>query len=163
MQEQYDHTVFNAELEKINSAFSGLKSSKDEMLFDDLAAYHFMVGMPYYSDNDELAMGINDELVAKAKSSYKKGKLLVFELKLSDTSTLLGYELSKRTKKFVKKIGRANGAILPYTISVENGVASSLEAKYYIALSYPLLTMAEFTTIATVPGAIAKDLAKPFK
>jgi hypothetical protein len=38
-----------------------------------------------------------------------------------------------------------------------------MDAKYYIALSYPLLTMTEFTTIATVPGAISKELAKPFK
>ncbi len=162
MQEQYNHSVFNAQLEKINAAFSGLKASKDEMLFDDLAGYHFMVGMPYYSDNDELSLGTNEELLAKAKA-YKKGKLLIYELKLSETSTLLGYDLGKRTKKFVKKIGRANAAILPYSISIENGKATSLEAKYYIALSYPLLTMGEFTTIATVPGAIAKDLTKPFK
>ena len=162
MQEQYNHSVFNAQLEKINSAFAGLKNSKDEMLFEDLAGYHFMVGMPYYADYDELGEGTDEELLAKAKA-YKKGKLLIFELKLSETSTLLGYDLGKRTKKFVKKIGRANAAVLPYTISIENGKATSLEAKYYLAVSYPLLTMGEFTTIATVPGAIAKDLSKPFK
>ena len=162
MQESYNHSVFNAQLEKINSVFSGLKGSKDEMDFDALAGYHFMVGMPYYSDVDELGVGTNEELLAKAKA-YKKGKLLIFELKLSETSTLLGYDLGKRTKKFVKKIGRANAAVLPYTISIENGKATSLEAKYYLAVSYPLLTMGEFTTIATVPGAIAKDLTKPFK
>jgi hypothetical protein len=162
MQEFYNHEVFNAELEKIQSAFEGLSGSADKMKFDDLAGYHFMVSMPYYSDADEHAKGSQEELLTKARE-YKEGKELIFELKLSDGVTLLGYDLGKRTKKFVEKIGRANGAILPYTIMVENGVASSMEAKYYIALSYPLLTMTEFTTIATVPGAIAKDLSKPFK
>ena len=162
MQESYNHSVFNAQLEKINSVFPGLKASKDEMDFDALADYHFMVGMPYYNDVDELGVGTNEELLAKAKA-YKKGKLLVFELKLSQTTTLLGYDLGKRTKKFVKKIGRANATVLPYTIAIENSKATSLEAKYYLAVSYPLLSMGEFTTIATVPGAITKDLTKPFK
>ena len=100
--------------------------------------------------------------IAKAKA-YKKGKAIVFELKLSETSTLLGYDLGKRTKKFVKKIGRANAAILPWCVSVENGQAKALNAKYYIALSYPLLDMGGFMGIATVPGAITKDLEKAFK
>ncbi len=162
MQAQYNHAVFNTQKEAISKEFTGLKDSKDKLEFDDLSGFNFMMGMPYYSDVDELGLGTNEELLAKAKA-YKKGKLLIFELKLSDTSTLLGYDLGKRTKKFVKKIGRANATVLPYCISIENGKASSLEAKYYLAVSYPLLTMGEFMTISTVPGAIAKDLAKPFK
>jgi hypothetical protein len=121
-----------------------------------------MMGMPYYSDVDELGEGSTAELLAKAQN-YKDGKLLIFTLKLSDDSYLLGYDLDKRTKKFVEKIGRANAAVLPYCISIGNGAANSMEAKYYLAVSYPLLTMSEFTTIATVPGAITKDLTKPFK
>ena len=162
MQDEYNHKIFYSVYKKINQVFLGLKKSIDKMNFDDLAEYHFMFGMPYYDDVDVLGEGSNSDLLKKAKK-YKKGKLLVFELKLSEKITLLGYDLSKRTKKFVKKIGRTNAAILPYTISIENGVASSMEAKYYIALCYPLLTMTQFTTISTVPGAIAKDLKKPFK
>lgn len=162
MQDDYNHEVFNSVLEKINSAFVGLKASPDKLAFNDLADYNFMIGMPHYEDADKLAKGNNEDLITQAKS-YKDGKLLVFELRLSDTSTLLGHDLGKRTKKFVKKIGRNNAAVLPYCISIENGVAKSLEAKYYLALSYPLLTMSKFTTIATVPGAIQKDLSKPFK
>ena len=162
MQDEYTHTVFKAQLESLHNAFSGLNGSEDKIPFDDLASYHFMIGMPCYADVDELGAGKSTELIEQAKG-YKKGKLLVYELKLSETSTLLGYDLSKRTKKFVKKIGRANAAILPYSISIENGKATSLEAKYYIALNYPLLSMTTFTTIATVPGAIEKDLKKPFK
>jgi hypothetical protein len=162
MQDEYNHGIFSAQLESLHSAFADLVDSADKMKFDDLAGYHFMIGMPYYKDVDVLGTGTNAELLAKAKA-YKKGSLLVYELKLSQTSTLLGYDLGKRTKKFVEKIGRANAAILPYSVSIENDKATSLEAKYYIALNYPLLTMTTFTTIATVPGAIAKDLGKVFK
>ena len=164
MQDEYNHEVFNTVLESINSAFSGLKGSKDELAYDDLSGYHFMVGMPYYKDT--VLLGDKNpttaNAIAKAKN-YKKGKAIVFELKLSETSTLLGYDLGKRTKKFVKKIGRANAAVLPYCVSIENGQASALEAKYYLAISYPGLTMSDFMGIATVPGAITKDLEKAFK
>ncbi|RUM63985.1 MAG: hypothetical protein DSZ04_03785 [Sulfurimonas sp.] len=162
MQEEYNHTIFNAELEKINKAFPGLSRSKDEWDFDGLSGYHFMIGMPYYKDIDEVGEGTNAELLAKAKS-YKKGKGFIFELKLSETSTLVGYALSKRTSKFVKKIGRANAAILPYCFTIENGKVTALNAKYYIAISYPLLDMNGFMKIMTIPGAVIKDYEKVFK
>ncbi|MEA2072413.1 MAG: hypothetical protein U9O86_02420 [Campylobacterota bacterium] len=164
MQDEYNHSVFNGVLESINTAFPGLKASPDELEFDGLADYHFMVGMPYYADPDELGKPntTTADAVAKAKG-YKKGKAVIFELKLSETSTLLGYDLGKRTKKFVKKIGRANAAILPWCVAIDNGQAKALNAKYYIALSYPLLDMGGFMGIATVPGAITKDLEKAFK
>lgn len=162
MQDDYNPVVFETQLANIKRIFRGLKESQDILDEDDLANFHFMMGMPYYQDSDLLGEGDDGDLLAKAKN-YKNGKLFLFELKLSDKSTLVGYDLDKRTKKFVQKIGRANAAVLPYCISIEDGKATSLEAKYYLALSYPLLTMGEFTTIATVPGAIKKDLAKPFK
>ena len=162
MQDDYDAKVFEAQLASINKAFPGLTGSVDKLDEDDISGYHFMMGMPYYEDADELAEGKCTELLAKAKA-YKDGKFFLFSIKLSDTSYLVGYDLSKRTKKFVEKIGRANATVLPYTISIEKGKATSMEAKYYLAVSYPLLSMGEFTTIATVPGAIKKDLSKPFK
>ncbi len=164
MQDDYNHGVFNTALENINTTFPGLKGSVDELEYDDLAGYHFMMGMPYFEDFDELGKksATTADALAKAKA-YKKGKAIMFELKLSDTSTLLGYDLGKRTKKFVKKIGRANAAILPWCVSIEDGQAKALNAKYYIALSYPLLDMGGFMGIATVPGAIIKDLEKAFK
>ena len=162
MQEEYNHAVFNGALEKINAAFPGLKASPDIWDFDGLADYHFMISMPYYKDIDVVGEGTNAELLAKARN-HKKGKQLVFEMKLSDTKTLLGYALGKRTSKFVKKIGRANAAILPWCVTVENNQATALSAKYYIAISYPLLDMNGFMGIMTVPGAVVKDLEKVFK
>jgi len=162
MQDDYNSDVFEAQLDSLNKVFKSLKGSVDKLEEEDLSAYHFMMGMPYYEDVDLLAEGKTTELLEKV-NSYKKGKNVLFVLKITDDSYLVGYDLGKRTKKFVKKIGRANAAVLPYCISIEKGKATSLEAKYYLAVSYPLLTMSEFTTIATVPGAITKDLSKPFK
>ena len=162
MQDDYNENVFNAELEKLSGAFPDLVGSKDKLDADDIAGFHFMMGMPYYEDPDTLGEGSNVDLLGKLQAK-KFAKNVLFELKLSDNSTLIGYKLGKRTKKFVKKIGRANAAVLPYTISIEDGKAKALAAKYYLAISYPLLTMGEFMTISTVPGAILKDLEKPFK
>ncbi len=162
MQDDYSSDVFEAQLASLNGAFEDLKGSADNLDEDDIAGFHFMMGMPYYEDPDELAEASNSELLEKARA-YKDGKNLIFELKLSDNSTLLGYDLGKRTKKFIKKTGRANAAVLPYCISVEDGVATALAAKYYLAVSYPLLSMGEFMTISSVPGEILDDLEKPFK
>ncbi len=162
MQDDYEEKVFDAQLKAINSAFPNLKGSLDKKDFDDLADYHFMFGMPYYEDIEELSEGSQAELITRARE-YKNGKLVIFELKLSDTSTLFGYALGKKTSRFVKKVGRANAAVLPYCISIENGVATSLAGKYYLAVSYPLLSMGEFMTISSVPGAITNDLRKTFK
>ncbi|MFA6137288.1 MAG: hypothetical protein WC667_04305 [Sulfurimonas sp.] len=157
MQDDYNHKVFNAQLEAINKAFAGLTPSADKLKFNDLAGYHFMISRPYYEDTIELAKSTNEELIAKAK-----GKLLIFELKLSNKSTLLGYQLDEKTNKFVEKIGRANAAILPYCVSVEDGTATMLHGEYYLAISYPLLDMGTFMGISSVPGEIKTNLEKPF-
>ncbi|MFT5660861.1 MAG: hypothetical protein ACI9TV_001505 [Sulfurimonas sp.] len=162
MQDDYNDNVFNAELEKISGAFPNLVGSEDKLEDDDIAGYHYMMSRPYYEDNEELGEGSQSELVAKAKN-YQNAKSVIFELKLSDTSTLFGYELGEETKKFVEKIGRANAAVLPYTISIENGTATSLHGEYYLALSYPLLSMGTFMSISDVPDKITEDLKKAFK
>jgi len=159
MQNDYNENVFKAELEKLSGAFPGLTGSKDALEDDDIAGFHFMMGMPYYEDPDELADGSNGDLLAKVQSS----KNILFKLQLSDNSTLVGYALGDETSKFVEKIGRANAAVLPYCISIEDGKATSLAAKYYLAISYPKLTMGEFMGISDVPGAITSDLEKAFK
>ncbi len=162
MQADYTHQVAVKILASLNKAFPGLKDSEDKWEYSDLAGYHFMMGMPYYEDVDILGKGDQAELITKV-DNYKKGKNVIFKLKISDTSTLYGCALGKKTSKFVKKIGTQNSNILPYCILIENGEAKALNAKYYIAVSYPQLSMSEFMKIATVPGAIEKDLKKPFK
>lgn len=162
MQKDYNHAVFSAVAGKINAAFPGLTNSPDKMEYDELADFHFTIGMPYYEEQEVVGEGSNADLLVKAKG-YKKGKKLIFELKLSETSTLLGYALGSGTTRFPKKIGRANAGLLPWTISIEDGKAKILRGEYYIALNYPLLDMGGFMGIMSTPDSVIKDLTKPFK
>lgn len=162
LQDEFEYQAALAVEKSLTDAFGPLTGSADKWEFDGLSSYHFMMGMPYYEENAVLAEGDNSELLEKAKA-YKKGKNLIFELPLGEGRTLVGYGLGKKTSKFVKKIGYQNAGLLPYTVLIEEGKAKMLAPKYYIAISYPQLSMGEFMTIASVPGAIEKDLAKPFK
>ena len=161
-QKSYDATAAMALLKRINTTFPGLKNSKDSLAFDDLPGYHFMMGMPYYRDWIKVGEGDNATLLNKIKA-YKGGKYTLFNLSLPGGATLVGFTLGKRTAKFTKKIGTHNAAVLPYTILIQGNAAWILDPKYYLALNYPTLTMSQFMTIATVPGAIEKDCTKVFR
>lgn len=162
MQDSADYGQILAVKDTLTAAFPGLKESTDQWDYSGLADYHFMVAMPYYQDSIVIGEGTVTSLVAKAEG-YKKGKMHLFTLKLAENKYLVGYDLSKRTAKFPEKIGIDKAGLLPYTILIENNEARILAPKFYLAVSYPQLTMGQFMKIATVPGAIEKDLAKPFK
>ncbi len=159
MQDDYDEALALATLKRLRDNFEGLKNSKDVVKFIRLPRYKFMNSMPVYEDIKVISSGTNADLLAKARKSKK----IVFEQKLKNGSTLLGVKLGKRTSKFVKKTGYQNSELLPYPVLIENGKAKILAPKYYIAVMYPLLSMSEFMTIATVPGAISKDCDKIFR
>jgi len=152
LQDDYSKDVHNV-TDKLLSAFGDLVADENKLDSDDLEDYHFMFGMPYYEDMITIAEGKN--LEAKIEDA-------IFTLKIGN-ATLIGVDLKKRTKKFVKKVGSNNGTLLPYTILIENGEAKILDPKYYLAISYPNLSMGEFTRIATVPDAIEKEITKLFK
>ncbi len=159
MQDEYDEVLALATLKRLRDNFEGLVNSKDVVKYIRLPRYKFMNSMPVYEDMIVVASGTNDELLAKARTSKK----IVFEQPLSNGATVLGVQLSKRTNKFVKKIGYQNSELLPYPVLIENGKAKILAPKYYIAVMYPLLSMSEFMTIATIPGAISKDCDRIFR
>lgn len=159
MQKEYSHATASAALGSLEKAFGPLSDSSDKWEFAGLAGYHFMVGMPYYEDMSIVGEGTTADLVAKAQAA--KGTTAV--VKLSDDRYVAFVSLDRRTNGFVKKIGTQNGQLLPWAVLIEGGQAKALSAKYFIAISYPLLTMTEFMTIATVPGAVEADLKKIFK
>lgn len=151
----------------------------EQLKYDALANYHFMIGMPYYTDMDELAA--NDDIkvllkklkkgAKKIKSNGKKSKNLAYLVELSPTRYVAGLRLSKRTEKFAKKIGTINIGLLPWGVLIEVveedgkkiAYAKALNAKYRIALNYSDLDMGGFMGIMTVPGAITTELTKVFK
>lgn len=157
LQGDFDEKTAKKVLVKLVEAFPKLKNSKDSLKFQLLPKYQFMNGMPKYQDMIEVASGSN--LLEKIKENKK----VVFTQTLSSGATLIGIQLGKRTRKFTKRIGRNNAAMLPYPILIEDGKAKILDPKFYISYMYPMLTMSEFMTIATVPDAMVKDCEKVFK
>ena len=157
LQNDFDEKAAKKILARLINEFPALKNSKDVLKYQLLPKYQFMNGMPHYEDMIEVASG--PDLLEKIKDNKK----VVFIQTLENGSTLIGIKLSKRTRKFTKRIGRNNAAMLPMPILIENGKAMILDPKYYIAFMYPLLKMSEFMTIATVPDAMVKDSQRVFK
>ena len=157
LQDDFDDKAAHKLLVQIIEHFPTLKNSKDLLKFQLLPNYQFMNGMPYYKDMIDVASG--DDLLERIKDNKK----VVFTQTLENGSTLIGIELGKRTRKFTKRIGRNNAAMLPYPVLIEDGKAKILDPKYYISFMYPLLQMTEFMTIATIPDAIVKDAKRVFK
>ena len=159
MQKEYDATLAEKTLTQIRAVFSDLKNSNEVVKFSALERYRFMENMPYYQDMEVIAKAKNTELLKRAEKSKK----VVYTQHLANGSIILGVKLGKRTSKFVKKIGFQNSALLPYPVLIENGEAKILAPQYYIAVMYPMLKMSKFMTIATVPGAITKDIDRIFR
>ena len=163
MQDEFDEKISQVVLDKLRGAFNGLKDSDGMIKFHLLPKYHFMVSMPYYKDMLEVASAKNSQILMDKVKKYKKGKKLLYMQKLSKDRFVIGIQLSKRTTKFVKKIGYENAGLLPYPILIENGIAKILDPKYYISVMYPKLKMSQFMTIATIPDAIEKDCKRVFR
>ncbi|WP_457746361.1 hypothetical protein [Sulfurimonas sp.] len=159
LQDNYNEKVAKESLNSLQNAFKELKNSQEIVKFSALEHFQFMAGMPKYEDMQTIKKAANTTLLKKARKSKK----LVFEQKLENGSYLIGVKLSKRTTRFIKKTGYQNAALLPYPVLIENGEAKILDPKYYISVMYPLLKMSQFMTIATVPGAINKDIDKIFR
>jgi len=157
MQKDFDEAKAKATLDKIKAKFTGLVNSKDQLKFQLLPKYQFMHGMPKYTDM--VTVGKGNNLLEKIKGN----KNVVFVQKLGNNATLVGVKLGRKTAKFISKIGTNNAALLPYPVLIENGEAKILEPKYYISVMYPLLQMSEFMTIATIPGAINRDISRIFQ
>ncbi len=159
MQKEADYAKDAANENALVKAFGEMKPSEDKLEYDDLAGYHFMMGMPYYEDTEELAEGKNSELLAKAQASPNH----LFTLTLSEGRYLVGLNLSDATSEFPLKIGVQNAGLLPYTVLIEDDKALTMAPKYYIAVSYPMLSMGNFMTISDVPDAIVDELEAIFK
>jgi len=159
MQNEYDEALANTTLVTLRNTFKDIKNSTEELKFRLLERYQFMEGMPKYTDMQVLAKAPNAVLLNKAKESKK----VLYEIKLQNGSTILGVELGSRTSKFVKKTGYQNAGLLPYPVLIENNEAKILDPKYYISIMYPMLKMSQFMTIATIPGAINKEIDKIFR
>lgn len=154
MQKDYKSGVDSSVKASLGKALGKLTQTSDVLSAGNLSGYHFMMGMPYYQDM----------LTLKGKAGVDvKGKKKIFELKLANGAKLVGVKMSKSTENFVDKIGTDKAILLPYTVLIEGDKAYALHAKYYLALSYPKLSMGQFMTISSIPDAIERKLKKALK
>lgn len=146
---------------KLSATFGAMSGSKDGLDDDDIAGYHFMMGMPYYEDMITVAKG--DDLAAKLEKNA--GGNIVFKHQVGD-ATLYGVAMNGANgeKSYVSAIeGAKNGAFLPYMVMIQDGEAKILHAKYYLAISFPSLSMGQFMKISSTPGDIEDYFTSLFK
>ena len=142
-------------------AFGKLEGSKEVLEDDDIAGYHFMMGMPYYEDMIEVAKGkdLADKLETNAADN------IVFKMQVGN-AILYGIAMptEKGEKYYLSEIkGEKNAAFLPYMVMIEGDEAKILHPKYYLAISYPNLSMGEFMSISGTPGDIEEYMTELFK
>ena len=157
LQEAYKYGQFKKTLMALEKSLGEINEVEEKLDFSDLASYKFMFGMPQLEDTISL-------MKVSTLENRVNSKSILYSLKLSNGTTLIGHKLTKRTSKFLKKIGQENNALLlPYESMIKNGEATTLNPKYYLALSMPLLSMGEFMKIVTAPDQIIKDLKKSYQ
>ena len=161
LQEEYSGKLGMKMLHKLMSAFGDLKPSKAGLDEEDIASYHFLIGMPYYQDMIEVAKG--SDLLEKVEAMNEDR--VVFTLKLK-RSTLVGIAMDgeKGESYYLSKInGKRHAVFLPYNVLIEDGKAKILNPKYYIAISYPDFSMKEFVNISDTPDDIKEYMQTLFK
>lgn len=150
--------------------------TKDGRSADDLAKYHYMVGMEYFSDVYELASyKSHAEAVAaveKGLADQVGGAAQVYKVAIPGTEQVLfGVSRAKVEDK------RANDAhilrdtvdedadmkstpYLPYQMLVSGGDVVALHMRFRAAVFHPDLTMGTFGKLISSPGAIEELLRK---
>ena len=143
--------------------------SKKGLKADKLRTYHYMVLMPYFDDQVELAKyKSHEEAVQAVESNLAAGK----------GGTVKVYRVDLHGKKeSVFGVGIKNGdgsdaavmktvdfgelkqtAHLPYELIISDGTVYMLHGKFRIALDFPDLTMGTFMKISGAPSAIENAL-----
>lgn len=150
-------------LKSINGELKPFGGSQDE---DDLQSYHYMMGMPYFTDPVKLAKF----------TSFEEGLAIIrFNLERQKGNTKKVYEIVNMDKKiavfgvglmdsgtgeahFLEIIGKDHVAAMPYEIILMDEDLSMLHGRYRFALYWPELTMRTFTKIMSTPGDVEESM-----
>ena len=163
-QQDYKIGMETPVMKALESALGKLEPTDDQLSPKKLAKYKFMMGMPKYDDFVRVAKGSVTELSSKLESNTKGRIAFRLDIKGVGTSLLYGVGLPDGLEKFNDKIDTMNQSqLLPYAVLIEDGEANILHAKFYLALSFPQLTMTEFMKIMSVPGNIKDAFKADFK
>ncbi|NCO57332.1 MAG: hypothetical protein GW783_01790 [Deltaproteobacteria bacterium] len=129
---------------------------------DDLAKYHYMVGMQRFGDvvtagefaSFQEAVSTIDANLAAGKGGNK----LVYKIQIPGQEMVDYGVAMDHERKYLDIIGSRHIAAQPYSLLVVGKKAVTLHGRYRIALHWPELTMTTFTKIITTPGNIADSM-----
>ncbi len=137
----------------------------------DLEGYHYMLGMPYFTEPVELARFDSQDaaLAAVEKGLTEKagGTARVFRVDVpGKKETVFGVGLSSgdgADKNVLTKVDTGtlkHSPHLPYELLVTDGTVRMLHGRFRIAAAWPDLPLGTFMTIAGAPDAIEKALGQ---
>lgn len=145
--------------------------SEDGIRAEDLREYHYMMFMPYFEDEVELAKFKSHleavETIEKNLSSGAGGASKVYRIDLpGKNETVFGIAIKEgegadETVMKVIDFGELKQtAHLPYELIVSDGVVLMLHGKFRIAINFPDLSMGTFMKISGAPSSIEDVLKK---
>jgi len=145
--------------------------SEDGIEADDLREYHYMMFMPYFDDQIELAkfksQGEAIETIEKNLALPDSGAQKVYRIDLpGKNATVFGVAIKEgegadeTVMKTVDFGELKQTAHLPYEMIVSDGTVLMLHGKFRIAVNFPDLSMGTFMKISGAPSAIEDVLKK---
>ena len=134
-----------------------------------LRKYHYMMSMPYFDDPYELAEHASYEEAVKAVeaglAANKGGTSKIYRIDIpGKNETVFGVGMTTDTSSdevIMRKIDRADLKHTPYLcyeMVVSENKVYTLNGKFRIAISFPDLSMRQFTKIINAPGDIKAAL-----
>ena len=143
--------------------------SKEGLKAGKLRKYHYMIMMPYFTDQVKLASyGSQEEAVKAVETNLaarKGGTVKVYRVDLpGKKESVFGVGLSEgdgadaKIMKIIDIGELKHTAHLPYEIVVSDGSVYMLHGKFRIAMDFPDLTMGTFMKISGAPSAIEEKL-----
>ncbi len=139
-----------------------------------LRKYHYMMGMPYFTDLIEVKKyaGYNDAIKDVEKKLRESGRFIYKIYFPEKKEALFGVSISGNhdgSDKIVMKTlnsfttGEKHTAYLPYEIYISDNKAYILNGKFRIAISFPDLSMGQFMKIKNAPKNIKKSIIELLK
>lgn len=180
-QASYTNASYMGNMYHIKGNLSGVEKSvesalgKDKsfgaatgMSADELHGYHYMIGMPYFDDQVELAAYDSYKTaVSKVESGLNNGKTTkkIYRIDIpGKEETVIGVAIlegdgaDKAIMGAIDKGALKQTAHLPYEVLISGKKAYILAGKFRIAQSFPDLSMGDFMTISSAPDAIESTI-----
>lgn len=151
--QKYQKGQFSKTLDALKKSLGSLRGSSEELEAKELPDYHFMMGMPYFDEPITVASG--SQIYKQLEGNSK----ILYHLRLPNGTILVGHQLSRETNRFLKTLKQThNHQVLPYEALVYSTKVNIMNPKYYLALSFPQLSMTQFMKISDIPGKIEEDI-----